>query len=74
MVNQQKGVQQYTAYSAELVVNDHIYPSTPLLQFGEVEGEAQKARRKRASCELLMYRPCTTGRSTSARAIGRFLI
>ena len=35
MVNQQKGVQQETAYSA-VVVNDHMYPRPCLISFFHV--------------------------------------
>ena len=33
MANQQKGVQQDTAYSAIIVVNDHMYPRPCLYHF-----------------------------------------
>ena len=44
MVNQQKGVQQDTAYSA-VVVNDHMYPRPSLYHFVSMTLLGQKRYR-----------------------------
>ena len=61
MANQQKGVQQDTAYSAIIVVNDHMYPRLPISFFNvSMTLLGQKRYRDRDtydhSLQLLHYR------------------